>query len=312
MSDFESLLHAIPNDSNVAFILADYLEEQDDPRCELLRLSYTLKDLSQITPERLAMEERLRELVLVEKLDPVMPRYTNEIGMEFVWIPPGKFLMGSPEDEPERDDNEPQHEVTLTKGFWLQTTTVTQRHWEHVMGESPSEFRGPDLPVEMVSWNDCQEFCQRLTERTERPIVLPTEAQWEYACRSGTTTPFWFGQTISTDQVNYNGKYPYAGGEKGEFRNRTVVVKWFPGNGWGLYEMHGNVWEWCQDWYGDNPGGLRIDPTGPTKGHNRVLRGGGWGYRAGYCRSAYRVHYVPGPRDDNLGFRCAQVPVSSK
>ncbi len=180
------------------------------------------------------------------------------------------------------------------------------------MGENPSAFRGPDLPVEMVSWNDCQEFCQRLTERTERPIVLPTEAQWEYACRSGTTTPFWFGNTITTDQANYHGEYPYAGGEKGEVRNRTVVVKSFPGNGWGLYEMHGNVWEWCQDWYGDNPGGLRIDPTGPTKGHNRVLRGGGWGYRAGYCRSAYRVHYVPGPRDDNLGFRCAQVPVSSK
>ncbi|MGF1580957.1 MAG: formylglycine-generating enzyme family protein [Gemmataceae bacterium] len=312
MSDFESLLSAIPNDPNVAFILADYLEEKGDPRCELLRLSYTLKDIIEVTPERLAMEERLRELVLVEKLEPVMPRYTNEIGMEFVWIPPGKFLMGSPEDEPERRDVELQHEVTLTKGFWLQTTAVTQKQWEQVMGNNPSEFRGPELPVECVSWDDCQEFCQKLTERTDRPIVLPTEAQWEYACRSGTTTPFWFGNTITTDQANYHGEYPYAGGETGEFRNRTVVVKSFPGNGWGLYEMHGNVWELCQDWYGAYAGGLRIDPTGPTQSRSRVFRGGSWDYNAGRCRSAIRRRVYPVVSYGRLGFRCAQVPVPSK
>ncbi|MGF1578109.1 MAG: formylglycine-generating enzyme family protein [Gemmataceae bacterium] len=308
MSDFESLLNAIPNDPNVAFILADYLEEQDDPRCELLRLSYILKDLSQITPERLAMEERLRELVLVEKLDPVMPRYTNEIGMEFVWIPPGKFLMGSPEDEPERFDNEPQHEVTLTKGFWLQTTAVTQKQWEHVMGNNPSHFRESELPVECVSWNDCQEFCQKLTERTDRPIVLPTEAQWEYACRAGTTSPFWFGKTITTQQVNYHGDYPYDGGPKGQYRDQTVAVKSFLPNGWGLYEMHGNVCEWCQDWHGEYTGEPRIDPQGPTEGPPRVIRGGCWVLVAGRCRSAYRDHVVPGGRYDDLGFRCAQVP----
>ncbi|MGF1579134.1 MAG: formylglycine-generating enzyme family protein [Gemmataceae bacterium] len=308
MSDFESLLNAIPNAPDVAFILADYLEEQDDPRCELLRLSYTLKDLAEVTPERLAMEERLRELVLVEKLEPVMPRYTNEIGMEFVWIPPGKFLMGSPHDEPERDDNEPQHEVRLTKGFWLQTTAVTQRQWKEVMGKNPSEFRGEELPVECVSWDDCQEFCQKLTELSGHQIILPTEAQWEYACRAGTTTPFWFGETIRTDQANYLGEHPYAGSEKGQFRDRTVAVKSFPPNGWGLYEMHGNVVEWCRDWYGECGSEPQIDPQGPTEGRHRVIRGGNWGSGARHCRSAYRNRLHPENRVAHLGSRCAQVP----
>ncbi|MGF1578397.1 MAG: formylglycine-generating enzyme family protein [Gemmataceae bacterium] len=308
MSDFESLVSVIPNDSKVAFILADYLEEKGDPRCELLRLSYTLKDMVEITPERLAMEERLRELVLVEKLDPVMPRYTNEIGMEFVWIPPGTFLMGSSHDEPERGHGETQHAVTLTKGFWLQTTPVTQRQWEHVMGDNPSKFPGPELPVERVSWHDCQKFCQKLTERTNRLIVLPTEAQWEYACRSGTTSPFWFGNTITTDQANYHGRPPYAGSEKGEYRKKTVPVKSFLPNAWGLHAMHGNIFEWCQDWwYGDYTGRLRIDPTGPTEGSRRVFRGGSWGSPARCSRSAFRLRAVPG-YFDGIGFRCARIP----
>ncbi len=308
MSDFESLLNAIPENPNVAFILADYLEERGDPRCELLRLSYTLKDIVEITPERLAMEQRLRELVLVEKLEPVMPRYTNEFGMEFVWIPPGKFLMGSRQDEPEREENEAQHEVTLTKGFWMQTTAVTQRHWESVMGNNPSHFRGPELPVERVSWNDCQEFCQKVTDQTGRKTGLPTEAQWEYICRAGTTSPFWFGKNITTDQVNYDGEEPYDGGEQGEYRDQTVPVKSFPPNGWGLYGMHGNVLEWCQDWYGEYGSEPRIDPEGPAEGRHRVIRGGSWGRHAGLCRSAYRLHYDPVLSGSLLGFRCAQVP----
>ncbi|MGF1583399.1 MAG: SUMF1/EgtB/PvdO family nonheme iron enzyme [Gemmataceae bacterium] len=333
MSDFESLLDAIPKDPNVAFILADYLEERGDPRCELLRLSYTLRDLEgngslvrrqlvddgpgeanqpktifEITPERIAMEERLRELVLVEGLEPVIPQYTNEIGMEFVWIPPGKFLMGSPDDEPERYDNETQHEVTLTKGFWLQTTTVTQQQWEQVMGNNSSRFRGENLPVEHVSWNDCADFCQKVTELTGRKTVLPTQAQWEYACRAGTTSPFWFGKTITTNQANYHGEYPYAGGEKGEFRDRTVVVKSFLPNGWGLYQMHGNVREWCHNWYDTKPTvDPEVDPKGPTKSGRRVLRGGSWANAATTCRSAVRHYRAPIKRDEHIGFRCAQV-----
>ena len=222
------------------------------------------------------------------------------------WIPPGTFLMGSPEDEPERDNDEMLHQVTLTRGFWLGETTVTQELWTAVMGENPSGFPGKERPVEQVSWQDCQEFFRRLQGLAETGGVtfnLPTEAQWEYACRAGTTTPFSFGDNITPEQVNYDGDFPYNNGKKGEYREETVPVKSLPCNDWGLYEMHGNVWEWCADRYGEYPEGPLEDPARADEAGARVLRGGSWFLSGRFCRSACRLRLVPGNRFHSIGFR---------
>jgi formylglycine-generating enzyme required for sulfatase activity len=232
------------------------------------------------------------------------------------WIPPGKFWMGSPEDEPERDGNEVVHEVELTQGYWLADTACSQDLWVAVMGENPSRFKereegeGP-RPVEQVSWEDCQVFCEKLNQAIpELNLRLPTEAEWENACRAGTRTPFSLGRNITTEQVNYDGNYPYAGGVKGEYRGKTVPVKFFaPPNPWGFYEMHGNVWEWCLDWYGPYPSGTAIDPVQLEEDkdvRDRVVRGGSWYNLAGGARSACRSGDVPGVRYNDLGFRFAR------
>jgi formylglycine-generating enzyme required for sulfatase activity len=223
--------------------------------------------------------------------------------MQFAWCPPGTFPMGSPAGEPERSDDETQHRVTLTKGFWLGVHSVTQAHWQAALGSSPSSFKGEDLPVENVSWDDCQEFVKQLGRKTGKRFRLPTEAEWEYACRAGTTTPFHFGETISTDQANYDGNYTYGKGKKGIYREKTTPVGSFPANGWGLHDMHGNVWEWCQDWYGPYPSGEVTDPQGSTKGDARVLRGGSGYILPGYCRSAFRRRHAPAFRDGDCGCR---------
>jgi formylglycine-generating enzyme required for sulfatase activity len=233
--------------------------------------------------------------------------YLKGICQRFRWIAPGVFLMGSPDDEPERLEDETQHEVELTRGYWLADTACTQALWEAVMGKNPSHFKGDNRPVENISYDDCQKFIAKLNrDLPDLAIKLPTEAEWEYACRAGTTTPFWFGQTITTDQVNFDGNYPYAGGEKGQFREETVEVKSLPPNGWGLYEMHGNVYEWCSDWYGEYESGRVIDPSGPPKGDGRVLRGGSGLNFGRICRSAYRYGDPPGDRDVNVGFRLSR------
>jgi sulfatase modifying factor 1 len=225
----------------------------------------------------------------------------------FRWIKPGKFMMGSPGNESERDDDEILHEVTLTQGFWMANTACTQALWQAVMGENPSVFKGADRPLENVSWNDCREFIDKINGlKPGLNLRLPTEAEWEYACRAGTQTPFWFGDNITPEQVNYDGNYPYAGGKKGKYRKETAEVKSLPCNGWGLYQMHGNVWEWCSDWYGDYPGGSVIDPTGPSDGAFRVLRGGSWIYFGRNCRSADRFRFDPAFRDYDAGFRLAR------
>ena len=227
------------------------------------------------------------------------------------WIMPGEFMMGSPESEAERLSDEIQHQVILTRGFWLADTTCTQALWQVVLGDNPSRFKGEGRPVETVSWDDAQRFIERLNERVPGGgFRLPTEAEWEYACRAGTSTAFWFGDQISPEQVNYNGDYPYAGGSKGLNRGETVEVKALPCNGWGLYQMHGNVWEWCQDWYGDYPPETVVDPTGPERGEGRVLRGGCWLSSGGFVRSAYRGGRVPGDRNGGYGFRLARGQTS--
>ena len=221
------------------------------------------------------------------------------------WIWPGRFLMGSPENEPGRKDNEPQHAVILTRGFWLAETACTQALWQAAMGENPSEFQGEQQPVERVSWNDTQDFIRRLNGVVPGLAArLPTEAEWEYACRAGTTTPFSFGEGITPEQVSYDGCYFSHDNKK---RKKPVEVASLPANPWGLYEMHGNVWEWCQDWY-DEPEEIAmetIDPIGPATGVARVLRGGCW-FSFGHCvRSAVRDPLGYTARIERNGFRLA-------
>jgi formylglycine-generating enzyme required for sulfatase activity len=230
------------------------------------------------------------------------------VTQRFRWIQPGSFMMGSPKGEPERMDREgPRHEVVLSESFWLADTACTQALWQAVIGKNPSHFKGDERPVEQVSWEDVQQFIGQLNKATPGlELSLPTEAQWEYACRAGTTTPFFFGNNITTDQVNYHGDHPYTDGEKGEYREETVDVKELPCNDWGLYQMHGNVWEWCQDWFGEYSDEVAIDPVGASEGRFRVCRGGSWFGHGRHCRSAHRFRGPPGNRIDGLGFRLAQ------
>jgi formylglycine-generating enzyme required for sulfatase activity len=181
---------------------------------------------------------------------------------------------------------------------------VTQAQWRAVMGNNPSRFKEDRRPVESVSWEDATTFCRKASELTGRKLRLPTEAEWEYACRAGTTTEFNTGEIISADdQANYNGNYPYGNDGKGVYREETVEVGSFPGNAWGLHDMHGNVWEWCSDWYGQYDISNIIDPYGVANGSHRVLRGGSWRGIAWFCRSAYRISCDPGGRGDDIGFR---------
>lgn len=232
------------------------------------------------------------------------------------WIEPGEFLMGSPDSEPGRHRDEgPQHRVRLSQGFWLADSACTQSLWLAVMGgKNPSRFQDdPECPVERVSWDEVQEFMQRLREHlpASSEPMLPCEAQWEYACRAGTTTPFNLGENITPEQVNYDGNYPYYGAKNGEYRQRTVPVKSLPPNAWGLYEMHGNVWEWCADGmrkYESLPAGEVLqDPLGPTESASalRALRGGSWFKRARFVRSAFRDAGTRGSRGGRIGFRLA-------
>jgi RNA polymerase sigma factor (sigma-70 family) len=242
-----------------------------------------------------------------EAKDP-LKEFTNSIGMKFVWIPPGSFSMGSPKEEKERGNDEMQHQVTLTKGFYMGAHLVTQEQWQAVMGNNPSYIKGEkNLPVETVSWDDCQEFIKKLREKDKKQYRFPTEAEWEYSCRAGATAPFYFGNTVSIDQNNFNGVFPYGGDKKGQNREKITPVGSFPANAFGLYDMHGNVWQWCQDWYGEYPQKDVIDPQGPDAGRFRVLRGGSFYNPASFLRSAYRNSNVPSLRTNVNGFRVAMT-----
>jgi formylglycine-generating enzyme required for sulfatase activity len=182
---------------------------------------------------------------------------------------------------------------------------VTQEQYQQVMGNNPSQFKGAQNPVEMVSWDDAADFCKKLSAKTGTVVQLPTEAQWEYACRAGTKAPFNTGETINTDQANFDGNYTYGNGAKGDYRQKTTTVGSFKPNAFGLYDMHGNVCQWCADWFEENYYGRspKADPTGPADGTLRVLRGGSWNGRPWYCRSALRSGASPGARDGYGGFR---------
>ena len=222
------------------------------------------------------------------------------------WMPPGEFLMGSPPDEPGRRDSESLHPVTLTEGFWLAESACSQALWEAVMGRNPSRFAGnPQYPVEQVSWDDCAEFFDRANRLLSPGLVLrfPTEAQWEYACRAGTDTAFSTGPEISTDQANFDPGSGKGGQELD--RQRPVDVLEFSPNAWGLYQMHGNVWEWCADWFDAYSDRAVTDPRGPAEGRDRVLRGGSWFDDRRGLRSAYRLAASPDGRFGGIGLRLA-------
>jgi formylglycine-generating enzyme required for sulfatase activity/predicted Ser/Thr protein kinase len=240
----------------------------------------------------------------------------NGVPLEMAFIPGGTFLMGSPASEEGRDRSEgPQHSVAM-QGFYMGKYEVTQAQWRVVayspkvgldLDIEPSNFKGDDLPVENVSWEEATEFCRRLSRMTGREYRLPTEAEWEYAARAGTTTPFAFGETITPEIVNYDGNYPYGSTPKGTFREKTTPVGSLgTANGFGLYDMHGNVWEWCLDYWHDDYSGAPTDGSAWLDGGDsryRVGRGGSWGNDAGLCRSARRDKNEPTLRDTFTGFR---------
>lgn len=237
----------------------------------------------------------------------------------FRWIDPGTFMMGSPVGRKPRYAMEDYHQVTLTQGFWITETTVTQALWESVLGENPSHFKGESRPVETISWNDCQAFIQALNSfHSELKVRLPWEAEWEYACRAGTETPYSFGNDIWFDKANFRGLLKLKvnnSSEKWSGKSRykdskqaTADVKDYPSNAWGLYEMHGNVWEWCQDHWQD---GLGTEPVTDPKNAGaeveqstiRVVRGGSWGNDGRSVQSGFRFHYTQDVRNSYLGFR---------
>ncbi|MCY2953677.1 MAG: formylglycine-generating enzyme family protein [Planctomycetota bacterium] len=231
----------------------------------------------------------------------------NGVSMKWVQIPAGKFLMGSPETEKDRrvlrvpyNNDEVQLDVTISKPFYMGVTEVTQKQYAAVMGDNPSNFKGDDLPVENVSWNDAVKFCATLSQKegAGKHYRLPTEAEWEYACRAGTKTRFGFG--------NNDGDLDDYAWYRSNSGSKTHPVGGKKANAWGLYDMHGNVWEWCADWYGDYPGGDATDPSGPATGTSRVLRGGSWYCFPVYCRAAFRHRYSPDLQFiDLIGFRVA-------
>ncbi len=251
--------------------------------------------------------------------------------IKLCWCPAGKFTMGSPLNEPERRPGEDRVEVTLTKGFWMAKYETTQGQWKRIVGKLPGELtaelpEGDDYPVGNVNFAEAEEFCKKLTDKAraagdlpkEWEFRLPTEAQWEYACRAGTTTATSFGDKLSSKQANFKGK-PYNGGEPGPSLNRAAKVGSYQANAWGLHDMHGNTFEWCRDWYHMKlPGGkdpdLRDAKDSATKSEHgsisRSRRGGCWADDGWPCRSAFRLRFEPERRYDHIGFRVVAVQVS--
>jgi formylglycine-generating enzyme required for sulfatase activity len=259
--------------------------------------------------KRAEEEERKRARLAMEKMKRLIgkPITVPSVSMEMLWVKPGAFEMGSPLSEKDREDDETPHTVTLTQGYWLGKYEVTQAQWEKVMGSNPSDFKGVNRPVERVSWTDVTSFCSKLTASEQAAgrlpagmtYQLPTEAQWEYACRAGTTTAYAFGDSLTSGQANISG----GPGE-------TTDVGKYPANGWGFYDMHGNVWEWTADWYEKFTSGAVSDPVGPAVGSARVDRGGSWSDSALGARSALRLRVVPAFSGNYLGFRLSLRPAS--
>ncbi len=306
-----------PDDEVGWHAVADWLEEHGSPqRADLVRLMQLLRHGPRV-PDAARHQNRLREL-LAAGVEPCVARLTNSIGMEFVYVPAGVFLMGSPEDEEgHRKAEEPMHEVEITRGFWLGRYPVTQAEYKTVTGKNPSLFsargKGKDkvegldtrrFPVETVSHEDTVSFCKKLSEQ-EKDVKckyrLPTEVEWEYACRGGSKTPFHFGDTLPVDQANFAGNHTQGGSANGESLRRTCVVGSYAPNAFGLYDMHGNVAEWCAycyDYGEGHDGDLRGPPTDIS-----VLRGGSFNHDPQHCRAAYHRVCTTAFRSVWCGFR---------
>jgi formylglycine-generating enzyme len=247
-------------------------------------------------------------------------------GIELCWCPAGSFRMGSPADEPERRPGETQVDVTLSHGFWIGKYEVTQGEWKRVVGAIPAPLtagEGDDFPVYSVNFAEVEDFCRKLTERARKvgeigpewEFRLPTEAQWEYACRAGTTTATAFGNSLSSKQANFQGQ-PYNGAAAGPSLRRAAKVGSYQANAWGIHDMHGNIFEWCRDWYrGRLPGGVDPDLYAARRsataselgGYSRVRRGGCWADEGWPCRSAFRLRFEPERRADHIGFRVVLI-----
>ncbi|MFB2917531.1 SUMF1/EgtB/PvdO family nonheme iron enzyme [Aerosakkonema funiforme] len=320
-------LAEIPELEKVRQERADLVIQLTQAKTEIARLQ---AELDKVTPPKLNPENHREfsfEVVTVDSQGrensrqrqtawELIQQLPGGIILEMVAIPGGEFWMGSPDTELGRRDSEsPLHLVTISP-FYMGRFPVTQAQWQAVAGlpkvnrdlnQNPSYFKGSSLPVENVSWYDSVEFCDRLTQYTQRPYRLPSEAEWEYACRAGTTTPFHFGETINTNLVNYNGNYIYGAGAKGEDRQKTTPVGSFQiANTFGLSDMHGNVWEWCIDSWDENYHKAPIDGSAWSGSHEnspRLLRGGSWVNYPAFCRSAYRGRLVAGLSYNIIGFR---------
>ena len=274
---------------------------------------------------RLSSEEQQKFMNLEEIKDLALEDLGNDIQLDMMLIPGGTFIMGSPKEEENSMDSErPQHEVTI-EPFFMGKYQVTQAQWRFVaqlpqvnrdLEQDPSRFKGDNRPVEQVSWEDAVEFCDRLSQYTGRTYRLPSEAEWEYACRAGSAKPFAFGDTITTNEVNYDGNYTYGNAPKGEYRGRTTPVGTFQPNAFGLYDMHGNVWEWCQDNWHSNYKGAPTDGSAwldnEESSNRKLLRGGSWFNYPANCRSAFRYDNDLDYRIGNFGFRVVCSAMCSK
>lgn len=318
-------IHADPADDMARLALADWLEEEGRlPQAELLRLHLQLRQTTTRPPP---MESFARLNVLLESgVEPVVPRLLNSIGMSLLLIPPGEFWMGSPPEEESRfEDEGPVHRARITWPFYLGVFPVTQQEYEHLIGFQPSHFssngegylhvEGLDtsrFPVDSVNWEQAEAFCKRLSElpaerEAGRRYRLPTEAEWEYACRAGISDsgPFHQGRTLGSHQANFDGREPFGSAPIGPYLRRTCPVDAYPPNAFGLFDLHGNISEWCSDWF-DNNYYLESpleDPPGPVTGERRVLRGGSWNDPGRYCRAAFRYDRLPDEGRRDFGFR---------
>lgn len=235
----------------------------------------------------------------------LIERLAVDLSLDLVLIPGGTFMMG---DNRHHQDEQPIHQVTLSP-FYMSKYAITQAQYRSIMGEDVGSGLGADYPIEQVSWDDAISFCTKLSQKTGKQYSLPSESQWEYACRAQTTSNFHFGETITADLVNYNGEYPYNGAPIGQNRAQSTPVGTFPANAFGLYDMHGNVWEWCLDQYQLNyltapiDGSAFLDPSSSAGSSKRVMRGGSWDYVAKGCRSSVRCSLDSGLRMNGCGFR---------
>lgn len=295
--------------------LRDFADARGLTPSAVIRMAREVLHLELRTPSALlakAQIESLETALLPKQTDSsgtvvAPPLRSFDLGggvtMDFVLINSGRFRMGSPITEEGHNDDEIEHEVEISRSFYMGRYLVTQQQYDQIGGVDPSYFLGNDLPVEMTSWFDAVSFCEVLSERYGRQFRLPTEAEWEYACRAGTTTAFSFGGTITPDQANFDGKFGVPRDAKAVSRWTTTAVSTFSPNAWGLYDMHGNVWEWCSDWYGEYPANSAKDPAGPKNGDIRILRGGSWFHGVADARSAQRDALDPGRRHSIYGFR---------